>query len=214
MQKRPVLNIFLLGDPAAGKATHATYLCKHYSMYDFDMGKELRNMRERGGAVKNKLTQTYDKGKLSPTDMVREISRQKILTTPKNLGLLFDGHPKMLGEAKLIVKRLKEQGRTNPIVIYLSIPMSETVKRMTERKADFAGKFGKRTDDNPNALKERVKYYRKNIKEVVSYFKTLYPYKKISSDAPVPEVRKILVKLIDQHIANILKHEKRSNKNS
>lgn len=191
------INIILLGDPAAGKATHAKHLCRKFNMYDLDMGKELRKVKN-ADRKKLRLDQTYDKGKLSPTQIVRKILHDKIHSTPKNKGILFDGTPKMLGEAKLVFKWLKAEGRTNPLVIYLTIPMRETIRRMTERKADFAGKFGKRPDDNISALKERVKYYRKNIKEVVSYFKKQYRFKKISSNAPVPKVRGVLVKLI-QH---------------
>ena len=38
------LNIILLGDSAAGKATHGKYLAKKYRLYDLDMGRELRGL--------------------------------------------------------------------------------------------------------------------------------------------------------------------------
>lgn len=194
-QDLPV-NIILLGDPAAGKATHAKYLCREFNMYDLDMGKELRKVKSGRERKKLGLDKTYDKGKLSPTQIVRKILHEKIHSTPKSKGVLFDGTPKMLGEAKLVAKWLKAEGRRAPFVIYLSIPMEETVKRMTQRKQDFRGKFGKRSDDNADALKERVKYYRKNITTVVKFFSEIYKFKKISSDAPVLQVRKVLVRLI------------------
>jgi adenylate kinase family enzyme len=192
-------NLILLGDPAAGKATHAQYLCKRFKMYDLDMGKELRTINNPILRKKLGLDQTYDKGKLSPTQVVRKILHDKIHSTPKSLGILFDGTPKMLGEAKLVAKWLKAENRNKPLVVYLTIPMIETVRRMTERKQDFQGKFSKRSDDNRVALKERVKYYRKNIAEVVNFFKKLYKFKKISSNAPIPKVRKVLVKLITDY---------------
>ncbi len=201
MAKQP-LNLILLGDPAAGKATHAAYLCKRYNMVDLDMGKELRKLKERSKAFEAKLKGTYNRGNLTQTSIVRGILQKKIFSTPKNKGILFDGNPKMIGEAKLVAKWLKDQGRAAPLVIYMSIPMKETVRRMTERKADFAGKFGRRDDDNAAALNNRVKYYRKNITEVVAYFGKIYRYKKISSNAPVPKVRKILVRLIENYRAD------------
>lgn len=190
------INLILLGDPAAGKATHAAYLCRYFNMYDLDMGKELRRIKNTEVRSRMGLDKTLDKGKLTPTEIVRKILHDKILATPKSKGILFDGTPKMIGEAKLVAKWLKQQKRLNPLVIYMSIPMSETIKRMTERKEDFKGKFSKRADDDKKALQNRVKYYRDNITHVVKYFKTIYKYKKISSNAPVPKVRKVLVKLI------------------
>lgn len=199
MNSQP-LNLILLGDPAAGKATHAAFLCRHFHMYDLDMGKELRKIRNSNDSkVGNVLAKTLEKGKLTPTQIVRKILYEKIKATPKKTGILFDGTPKMIGEAKLVVKWLKEEKRSKPLVIYMSIPMKETVRRMTERKEDFKGKFSKRADDDIKALENRVKYYRDNITEVVKYFKTLYKYKKISSNAPVPKVRKVLVKLINDY---------------
>ena len=38
------LNIILLGDPAAGKATHGKFLADKYKLYDLDMGRELRQL--------------------------------------------------------------------------------------------------------------------------------------------------------------------------
>lgn len=196
--KKP-LNVILLGDPAAGKATHAKYLCKRFNMYDLDMGRELRKISKRGVRKKYNLKGTLDKGKLTPTKLVRKILHDKIMAVPHNKGILFNGTPKMLGEAKLVAKWLKQRKSSLPVVIYMSIPAEETVKRMTERKEDFKGKFGRRTDDTKGALKERVKYYRNNISYVVKFFQALYPFKKISSNAPVPKVRKILVKIITEH---------------
>jgi adenylate kinase len=196
-------NLILLGDPAAGKATHAAFLCKKFNMLDLDMGKILRKMKSQNSQFKNTLNKTLDKGKLTPTEIVRKILHDSISKTPKNKGILFDGTPKMIGEAKLVAKWLKQEKRNNPLVVYMSIPMKETVRRMTERKEDFQGKFSKRADDDIKALQNRVKYYRENITEVVKYFKKIYRFKKISSNAPVPKVRKILVGLITDYAKRI-----------
>src|SRR4051812_48581676 len=92
--KKP-LNIILLGDPAAGKATHAEVLAKQYHFFDLDMGKELRmlNRGTKNKALKKALAETLDKGKLSPTKIVREIFKHRILAVPQSKGILFDGTP-------------------------------------------------------------------------------------------------------------------------
>jgi chromosome segregation protein len=93
----------------------------------------------------------------------------------------------MIGEAKLVYKWLKEYGRRDPIVLYLSIPMKETVLRMSSRKEYSGGKLQKRDDDSLEALKNRVKYYRTNIAEVVSFFRSKYEYKRIDGMGTVEE---------------------------
>jgi adenylate kinase family enzyme len=182
MTKKLPLNIILLGDPAAGKATHSAMIAREFPLDDLDMGKELRRIKNDSHLAKKfRLDETLHKGKLTPTQLVRTIQHQKIVTTPTDRGILFDGTPKMLGEAKLIAKWMKQQGRRDPIVLYLSIPLEETVKRISGRGEYFEGKFSSRRDDNHEALRNRARYYRKNISQVVDFFNSKYPYRKISS---------------------------------
>lgn len=189
--KRNPLNIILLGDPAAGKATHGEFLAAKYKMYDLDMGRELRGLEHNKKLrIKYNLDKTLDNGKLTPTELVRSLLHDKIHSTPKNSGILFNGTPKMLGEAKLVAKWLKLEKRGNVLFIYLSILPKEIIRRMTARKTYFRGKFSKRPDDNNKALKNRISYYKKNISEVVAYFKKLYPFVKISTMGTIPEARK------------------------
>jgi len=198
MKNLPASNIILLGDPASGKATHGQVIAKKYRMYDLDMGRELRGLEHnRALRKKYKLDKTLDKGKLTPTALVRQLLKDKIHNTPKHQGILFNGTPKMLGEAKLVAKWLKQERRRDPLVIYLSIPLKETMRRMTGRKTYFKGKFSKRPDDNNHALKNRIAYYKKNISEVVKFFKTKYVFKKISGLGSIPASRQKILKCIE-----------------
>lgn len=193
---KPV-NIILLGDPAAGKATQSAFLVKKYNLYDFDMGKELRKKKSKDKAFNSSLKETYDKGNLTQTKFVREILKNTITSVPEKKGILFDGHPKMLGEAKLVSSMLKKLGRKQPVVIYLSVPIDETVKRMSNRVEYFKGKFSKRADDTDAALRNRVKYYRKNIEQVVNFFKTKYPYKKVDGLGTVEEINDKIFSVVE-----------------
>jgi adenylate kinase family enzyme len=201
------LNIILLGDPAAGKATHGKALAKKYRLYDLDMGHELRAL-EHNQALRKKyrLDKTLDSGKLTPTELVRQLLHDRIHATPKTVGILFNGTPKMLGEAKLVAKWLKKEKRTHVLFVYLSIPLQETIRRMTSRKTYFKGKFSKRPDDNNRALKNRLAYYKKNISEVVKFFKQHYPFLKISTFGTIPTAKKRLLDIINLY-------ENRLNKN-
>lgn len=179
---RQPLNIILLGDPASGKATHGAYIAKKYKMYDLDMGRELRSISKNPRlAKKYRMNETLNKGKLTPTKIVRQLLQDQIHRVPKSQGLLLNGTPKMIGEAKLVSKWLKQEKRTNVLFVYLSIPLKETIARMTGRKEYFKGKFSKRPDDNDKALKNRIAYYQTNILEVVNFFKQKYPFVKIST---------------------------------
>jgi adenylate kinase len=197
--KRQALNIILLGEPAAGKATQSALLSKEFNLYDLDMGKELRKLQAKQAREKAALDNTIDKGHLAPTKIVREILCKQIMATPKTKGLLFDGTPKMLSEAKLVRKWLKEAGREKPLVLYLSVPYAETIARMHDRKSYAAGKFSKRADDTEAALKNRIKYYRTNIADVVEFLKSHFTYVKVSGVGTVAEVHARILAEIQKH---------------
>jgi adenylate kinase len=166
--KRKPFNLILLGDPAAGKATQVALIVKRYGMFDFDMGHELRRPSVR-------KTFDYDrstaKGKLTPTKIVRAIICDKVARTDPSRGILFDGFPKMAGEARLLVAQLQKAGRRDPFVIYLYIPLAESYRRRMRRG---------RKDDTEEAFKNRMAYYQKDVARTIAFFKTIYAFKKIS----------------------------------
>ncbi len=203
MPKRaPKLNLILLGDPGAGKATQGAYFAKKYKLHDHDMGRELTILREKDKKVDLVQQRTADKGGLTPTAIARKINRDVINKLPKGKGILFDGHPKMLGEAKLISAQLKKKKLSNPLVLYIQIPLKETVKRVRARKGYYNTKFGKRPDDTVAALRNRARYYRKNIREVVEYFQNVYTLAHIDGLGTRAEVQKRIQKAIDFYLDN------------
>ena len=208
--KKPI-NIILLGDPAAGKATHTVFLTKKYDCVELDMGKELRRLKEENPQIANALSSTLDKGKLTQTSLVRDIIHDFISRLPADKGVVFDGTPKMIGEARLVRKWLKEIGRSDKdvLVLYLKITKGEMIKRMNGREVVVKGKIAKRTDDNLQALKNRIKYYETNIKHVVEYFKKHYSYKVISSMGTIKEVEQLIERQADGFISSKIQNYKK-----
>ena len=190
MQKKKPFNFILLGDPAAGKATQAAWIVRKYRMFDFDMGRELRRPSVR-------KTYNYDhstaKGKLTPTKVVRAIIRAKIAKIGRSKGILFDGFPKMVGEARLVAAQLKDRECKEPFVIYLHIPVAEILQRMKKRG---------RKDDTKEALMNRIAYYRSDVAKTIAFFKTIYRFKKISGfgtpDEIAARIEKEIKKFIEQ----------------
>ncbi len=199
--KKLHLNMILLGDPGAGKATQGAYFAKKYKMYDHDMGRALTLLREKDRAAELVMEKNNDQGKLTPTNIVRKINRDVVLGLPQSKSILFDGHPKMVGEAKLVAKYLKQTQRKDPLVIYLRIPAAEVIKRIQARKGYYNTKFNRRADDSITALRNRAKYYRKNIAEVVEFFKSKYDFKYIDGLGTRTEVRKRIQKAIDEYLS-------------
>jgi adenylate kinase len=193
-------NLILLGDVGAGKATQSAYIAKKYKMLDFDMGRELTLLRQKNSGVDRIQKRTADQGILTPTTIVRGLLTKKIKTTPAVKGILFDGHPKMIGEAKLVTKLLRDQGRSKPLVIYLTIPAQETVKRIKARQGYLHTKFRKRSDDTATGLKNRAVYYRKQINKVTKYLSEHYQFVRVNGQGTKAQVRSRIQKAITAYL--------------
>ena len=186
--------MILLGDPASGKATQAARLVRRYGFYDLDMGRVLR---------RPPVKKTYDykkttaRGKLTPTGVYRPILRKLIMSVQKSKGILFDGHPKMIGEARFLARLLEKIGRSDPLVVYLSILVKETVRRVRRGRRYGRKKFVKRDDDSLPALLNRARYYRTQIGQVVAFFARRYAFKKISGVGTRGEIFKRIVRFVE-----------------
>lgn len=143
---------------------------------------------------------TTASGHLTPTAIVRDILERTIRTAPCSRGLLFNGHPKMIGEARLAAKWLREAGRRDPLVIYLSISEAETLRRAAKRLVrGRGGKLVRREDDSGQALVNRRRYYREQVSQVVDFFRDQYVFKKISGMGTEAEVYKRIVAAIKKY---------------
>jgi adenylate kinase len=202
------LNLILLGDPASGKGTQAERLAGKYRFYNLDMGKEVRKPAVRAQYDYEKTTAL---GHLTPTVVVRNIFKQVIVATPTRQGILFNGTPKMINEAKLVARLLRESRRGDPLVIYINIPASEMFKRAGLRREYVHGRPVKRDDDSARALRNRQRYYRGQISRVVAFFGQRYTVKRISGVGTEAAVEKKIEAAIAKYINDMrIQHGKKN----
>ena len=193
-------NLIILGDPGAGKATQAKYFCKKYHLYDFDMGVELFLARKHNKDIDQALKDTVDQGNLAPTKIVREIYRNKLKSVFNKTGILFDGTPRMVGEAKMLRGLLKENKSFPTMVLFLKITPQEAIKRIAKRRG-YGGKA--RADDRIQALQNRFKYYREKVTVTTEYFQKHYFFESINAKGSILEVRAKIQKAIDKYLKTL-----------
>ncbi len=183
-------NIIILGDPAAGKTTQAARLVKRYRLHNFDMGRELRKLEQNARIHRRyQLRTELHRGNLAPTELARHIIMDTLRTVPAARGILFAGHPKMLGEAKLLARELRKRKRRDPFVIYLHIPMQEMYLRVRKRG---------RADDTRAAIQNRLRYYAKHIRPALAFYRKQYIFKRISGVGTREEVSRRIRSFVDR----------------
>lgn len=185
------LNIIFLGRSGSGKGTQLALLKKKLPLVEIDTGGLLRQFIKQKSYLAQKAAKVIAKGDLVPFWLVVNLWLKKILNTPLTKGIIFEGSPRSLEEAKILDEALNWMGRKNIRVIYLNVSEKEVVRRLSLRRICFRcgreyslefnpnlkkcslckDKLIHRADDYPKAIQNRMFCFQRDIIPVINYFR-------------------------------------------
>ena len=186
--------IFVMGPQGSGKGTQAKILAEKLGFFYWGMGEILRSMGEHRFGDGTTVAGIIDQGLILPDDKLTSILAAKLPEVPRGKGIIFDGVPRRLGQAKFLIGWLKEEGRTNPATLFISLSHEESVRRLTLR-----AKLESRTDDAPEVIAERLREYQEVTKPMLAYMKENTTFFEIDGMPPVSEVAAAIVKALEIH---------------
>lgn len=189
----------LYGPPGAGKGIQANLLADKLGLVHFDTGRFLESVvhdpkRKRERMIRRER-RLFDTGKLlTPSFVLREVSREARRIAKCGLGLVFSGSPRTLYEAKGLIPLLEKlYGRKRVIPLVIQISPSVSIKRNSARLVcSFCGypllteyypvkrptycplcgaKFYRRSLDRPEVIKVRLKEYENRTAPVLQFLK-------------------------------------------
>ncbi|MFW2589112.1 adenylate kinase [Sagittula sp. SSi028] len=186
------MNIILIGPPGAGKGTQARILVEERGMEQLSTGDMLREAKDSGTEMGNKVAEVMARGELVTDEIVIGLIREK-LTGSDATGFIFDGFPRTLKQADALNDLLAEVGQTLDRVVELRVEDEALVKRITARStcgscgevynditkpipADGTcvkcggTEFKRRADDNEESLRTRLMAYYKQTAPLIGYY--------------------------------------------
>ena len=219
--KNNQLIIIVLGRPGSGKGTQAKLLVKKFGLEYFGSGDALRNRRKIKDFTGEKLFQVMERGELVPSFIISKIwidELEKLKIKAKLNGIVFDGTPRKMTEAKLFEEALNWYGwRREMRAILIDISRKESLKRLTKRRIcknckrliPWVGEFKKlkrcdkcggiliaRTDDKLASIKKRLEEFKKEVMQVLNYYKKQGRLKKVNGEQSIENVFKDILKAI------------------
>ncbi len=210
------LNIIFLGRSGSGKGTQLALLKKKLSLVEIDTGDLLRRFIKQKSYLSQKTAEVIAKGNLVPFWLVVNLWLKKILNIPLSKGVIFEGSPRRVEEAKILDEALNWLGRKNNRVIYLDVSEKEVIRRLSLRRICFrcgreysfefspglkkcslcGGILIRRADDYPKAIKNRMLFFQKDIIPVINYFRKKKMILKVNGLGTVKEVHQRIMKCL------------------
>ncbi|MDR2120707.1 MAG: adenylate kinase [Tannerella sp.] len=160
-----MLNIVIFGAPGSGKGTQSELLIKKYGLDYISTGNVLREAI-RAGSESGKLAKGYmDEGKLVPDAVILQLISDFLNHLPASKGIIFDGFPRTIFQAKALKELLEERGTDVTIMLDLQVDDEELIKRLLER-----GRISGRTDDNLETIQSRLDVYHTQTAPLATYY--------------------------------------------
>ena len=188
-----MLNIALFGPPGAGKGTQSKKIVEKYNLAYISTGDMLREELAAGSELGKKVKAVMDAGNLVSDELIVQILENKINSLQNVNGILFDGFPRNLVQAYILTGLLTKLNTELTCMISLEVPEEELMKRMLKR-----AEIEKRSDDNPETIRNRFKQYREKTAPVENFYKEMGKCVTINGVGSVDEIYRRIVNAIDQ----------------
>ena len=188
-----MLNLVLFGPPGAGKGTQSQKLIDHYQLMHISTGDLFRKHLGEGTEL-GKLARSFmDNGQLVPDQLVIDMVDDKLNEGHQAQGIIFDGFPRTIAQAKALDDLLAR--RQSPIsgMIALSVPKEELVQRIVLR-----GQTSGRVDDQDvTKIATRLEVYEKETLPVAEYYRQQEKYAEIDGVGEIDAIFQQLVSAIE-----------------
>ncbi len=184
--------IVLLGAPGAGKGTQAVELARKLGAVHISTGDLFRRMAKEGSELGLEIKSYMDKGLLVPDEITVRMLTEEIKKTGNSGGVIFDGFPRNLAQARALDEALVRQGKRVDKAVYIKVSNEELIRRLSGRwicrlcQAPYhlmtsppkakgvcdrcGGELYQRDDDRPETVKKRLEVYLAEAASLTDYY--------------------------------------------
>tara|TARA_B100000768_G_scaffold48379_1_gene47178 strand:- start:573 stop:1217 length:645 start_codon:yes stop_codon:yes gene_type:complete len=139
--------LILLGPPGAGKGTQADLICKFLSIPKISTGDMLREAIASESELGKRVAGVLNSGALVSDEIIGSIIVERIQQDDCKNGFLFDGVPRTLGQANMLV----DMNVSFSHVVEIQVNDQVIIDRMSGRRFHIASGRSYHVDFNPPA---------------------------------------------------------------
>lgn len=223
------MRVILLGPPGSGKGTQGEMIEKRFHLPRISTGDILREAIRQGTPLGLAAKTEMSAGHLVSDEIVASLVAERISQTDCQRGYVLDGFPRTIDQIRLLEKIDNCQ---EEIVFEIYVPEENIIERLTSRRLCSScgavynvitsppkrpgicnlcgGYLTQRDDDRPEVIKERLKVYEAEIKEIVKYYKKKGVFYQIDGQGKAEEVFEKIESLLVSELEKIVKRKRMS----
>ena len=209
------MKVILLGPPGAGKGTQAARLAQRLGLAHLATGDLFRRAQGKGTRL-GLLAKSYmEKGQLVPDDVTIAMVQERLREPDCKKGVIFDGFPRTLAQARALDEALARAGEKVDTVILVQVPEDELVRRLSGRwlcrtcqtpyhvvasppkdqgRCDrCGGPLYQRVDDKEETVRQRLQVYTQQTAPLIEYFANQGKLLEIDGTKSIEAVADLLV---------------------
>lgn len=184
--------VVLLGLPGAGKGTQAARLKDETGLAHITTGELFRENIRQGTDLGKKAQQFVDSGTLVPDEITIGMLLERMKADDCKNGVMFDGFPRNIVQAKALDDALEAQGKQIDKAIYIRVDQEELVSRLAGRWScpncgavyheknqppktagvcdNCGSQLTQRSDDKPDVVRTRLAVNLINLQPLLDYY--------------------------------------------
>lgn len=216
------MNIILIGAQGSGKGTQAELLSETFGIPHIASGDLFRKAAAEPTELGLKIKSYLDRGALVPDDLTVEMILDRLKKPDCAHGVVLDGFPRTVAQAKALDKGLQSIGRQIDVAAYLEVPRQELLYRLSGRyicranqhvynirtnppkvpgRCDIDGsELYQRSDDTGEAVQRRLEIFFSETILLLDYYRDQHKLVEVNGDQDIELVRQALVKKIREHL--------------
>ena len=180
------LKLAIMGPPGSGKGTYSSRMAPKLTIPQISTGDLLRAARE-DPEYGEKIRAAQDSGGLVSDEIVLALLKKRLNQEDAQNGYILDGFPRTIKQAEML-----EEFSKLDAVINLVVPEKIVIERLSSRRVckdcgkiyntlylkpekegvcdKCGGELYQRSDDKPEAIKERLQVYEEKTAPLIDYY--------------------------------------------
>lgn len=191
-----MLNIVIFGPPGSGKGTQSEAIIEKYGLSHISTGEILRAEIKAGSDIGIIAASYIDRGELVPDSVIIEMLDQKLNRLNNSTGVIFDGFPRTVAQARALKEMLARRNQTIEVMLNLEVNKEELIARLLKR-----GETSGRSDDNLETITKRIEVYERDTAPVIDFYKAEGLYRGVCGVGSVDRIFERISEALDICIA-------------